>query len=278
MKMNFRKKVICGILLVVTLGITALTAWQWNNISAALSAVRFSQEELEEKLTENDQTIKDAIDKAPEVSIREVTEEERAALRDGTLTQEELVQSLLQKTESEPKPQPEQPPKPQTDPQPKPEQKPQPQAPEQSTQQPPADPATSTQPQPEPQPEPEPQPSESEQRVNALVAEVLVLREEFLIKLDNLQAEAIAAYKAIPSEQRDTKTLMNFASGYMSKGLDMEKQCDARIESIVVELEDTLRKNGGDLSLAQTVYDTYMQEKSLKKAWYMAELKKVGIG
>ena len=264
MKMSFRKKIICSALLVVILGITGLTVWQWNNISAALNAVRFSQEELEEKLAENDQTIKDAIDKAPEVSIREVTEEERSALRDGTLTQEELVQSLVQKPESEPKPKPkpEQPSKPQTEPQPKLEQKPEPE------------------PEPEPQPEPEAEskPSEFEQQVNALVAEVLVLREEFLIKLDNLQAAAIADYRAIPANRRDAKTLMSFASGYMSKGLDMEKQCDARIEAIVVELEEILRKNNGDLSLAQTVYDTYVQEKSLKKAWYMAELKKVGIG
>lgn len=269
--MSFRKKIICSALLVVIFGITGLTVWQWNNISAALSAMRFSQEELEEKLAENDQTIKDAIDKAPEVSIREVTEEERAALRDGTLTQEELVQSLLQKPESETKPQPkpEQPPKPQPEPQPKPEQKTEPE--------PEPKPEPEPEPKPQPEPEPEPQPSEYEQKVNALIAEVLVLREEFLIKLDNLQAAAIADYKAIPADQRDAKTLMSFASGYISKGLDMEKQCDARIEAIVVELEEVLRKNNGDLSLAQTVYDTYVQEKSLKKAWYMAELKKMGM-
>ena len=34
-----------------------------------------------------------------------------------------------------------------------------------------------------------------EKELAALIAEVYVLREEFLIKLDNLQNEAIAAYK-----------------------------------------------------------------------------------
>lgn len=265
--MDRKKKIACVVLGGVLLCATGLTAWQWNNISAAFSAVRFSQEELEEKLAENDQAIKDAMNKVPEVSIREVTEEERAALRDGTLTQEELVQSLLQKPESEPKPQPEQPPKSQTTPQTKPEQKPQPQAPAQSTQ---PDPAVSTQ--------PEPAENEYEQKVNALIAEVFVLREEFLIKLDNLQATAIADYRAIPEDQRGAKALMSLASGYISKGLDMEKQCDARIEAIVVALEEILKENNGDLSIAQTVYDTYVQEKSLKKAWYMAELKKIGVG
>jgi len=273
--MGCKGKIACVVLGGLLLCIGGLTAWQWENIGAALNAVRFSQEELEEKLAENDQTIKDAINKVPEISIREVTEEERAALRDGTLTQEELTQSLIQKPESKPEPKPEQPSKPKTEPQNKPEQKPQPQTPDQSTQQTPPDPAVSVT--PEPEPEPEPQPSEYEQQINALIAEVFVLREEFLIKLDNMQAAAIADYRAIPADQRDTKTLMNLASGYISKGLDLEKQCDARIEAIVVELEEILQKNNGDLSIAQTVYDTYVQEKGLKKAWYMAELKKMGM-
>ena len=271
--MRKQKKIICGILLAAVVGVVTLTAWQWNNINAALSFLRFSQEELEEKLTDNNQIIKDAVESNPSVNIRvEVTEEERAALRDGTLTQEELVQSLLQKPESEP----EQSSKPQT----KPEQTSKPQTPQTKPEQKPAD--TSTAPQPEPavsaQPEPEPEQSEQEKKVNALIAEVLVLREEFLIKLENLKAAAIADYSAIPEEQRSAKALMSLASGYLARGTDLEKQCDARIQTIVLELEAVLKESNGDLSIAQTVYDTYVQEKSLKKAWYMAELKKVGVG
>lgn len=260
--MRKQKKIVCGVFLAVVIGVGALTVWHWNNINAALSFVRFSQEELEEKLEANDQAIKDAVEANPSVNIREVTEEERAALRNGTLTQEELVESLLQKTESKPEPEPEQSQKSEVASQTKPEQKP---------------PETNTTTQ-QPQPEPEQEQSESEKRVNALIAQVFVLREEFLIKLDNLMAQAKADYVALPSEdQRNTKVLMSLASGYLAKGLDMEKQCDARIEAIVVELEEILQENNGDLSIAQTVYDTYVQEKSLKKAWYMAELKKVGV-
>ena len=269
--MSLSKKIACGVLLAVVLGVGALTVWQWNNISAALSFVRFSQEKLEEKLVANDQTIKDAVEANPSVTIREVTEEERAALRDGTLTQEELVQSLLQKPETEPKPEPEQSPKPQTTPQTKPEQMPEEEKPSQSTQQPGQAPAAST------PPEQETQQSEYEQQVNALIAEVLVLREEFLMKLDDLQAAAIADYKALPADQRTTTKLLSFVGGYLAKGLDMEKQCDAEIEAIVLELEQVLRKNGDDITIAETVFDTYLEEKTLKKAWYMAELKKRGM-
>lgn len=256
-QMKRRTKIVCGILLAAIIGIGVLTIWQWNNISAAFSFFRFSQEELEDKLKENDQKIKDAVDAVPDVSIRDITQEEKDALRDGTLTQEELIDSLTKPAEEakpEPKPQPEKP-----QPQEKPEQPPE-QKPEED-------------PKPKPQ---EPKP-DYEKELAALIAEVYVLREEFLIKLDDLQNEAIAAYKAIPSEERTTKTVASLVSGYMSRGLDMEKECDARIETIVLKMETILQKSGGDLSIAQTVYDTYVEEKSLKKAWYMAELSKRGM-
>jgi len=237
-----------------------LATWQWNNISAALSFVRFSQDELEGKLTENDQTIKDVVDEIPNVTIRDVTQEEKDALKEGTLTQEELVQSLIQtnpKQEEKPEKEPESKPAPEAS---KPETKP-----DSQTEQPTAQPEVTT------------QQSDYEKRLNELIAKVYVLREEFLIKLDNTQAAAIADYKAMPAEQRTTKNVASLVSRYLSKGLDMEKECDAQIEQIVVEMETLLKANGGDLNIAQTVYDTYVEEKSLKKAWYMAELKKRGM-
>ena len=41
---------------------------------------------LEEKLVENRQVIRDAVEAAPEIVVREVTEEERQALRDGAMS------------------------------------------------------------------------------------------------------------------------------------------------------------------------------------------------
>ena len=38
-----------------------------------------------------------------------------------------------------------------------------------------------------------------------------------------------------------------------------------------------IRENNGDMSLVDTAIMTYANEKSLKKAWYMAELEKKGL-
>ena len=196
--MRTRKKIVCGVLLAVVLSIGGLAAWQWNNISAAFSFVRFSQEELEEKLVDNDQVIKDAMEANSSVTVRDVTDEERNALKDGTMTPEELAQSLLQKQENTPKPEPEQTSKPQTPSQPKPEKNP-----EQST--------TPQQPEQKPEEPAQPEQSEGEKKINELIAQVLVLREEFLIKLDNLMAQAKADYLALPPESRTSSNVMKMA-------------------------------------------------------------------
>ena len=117
----------------------------------------------------------------------------------------------------------------------------------------------------------------TQQQLAAIIAKVYVLREEFLAKLDQLQVQAIAEYKAIPKEGRTASAIAQLVSGYLVIGNNMEKECDAQIEQIILELEQFLQTNGGDMDIAQTVYDTYVKEKSLKKAWYMAELKKRGM-
>ena len=250
--MSRAKKIIWIVLLVVLAGLAVLGWWQRDNIAAVYRGLVYSQEELEGKLADNDQAVKDAVAAIPEVTVRDVTDEERQALRDGSLTTEELVQSIVG-TEKPPEADPEQ----------KPESKPD--KPDGATQ------------------KPEPKPSEKspeqlayEQKLSEVIAKVYVLREDFMGRLDSLMNQAIAEYKAIPAEERNAR-LASFVSGYLAKGLDMEKDCDAKIEAIIVELETLLQENNGDMSIAQTVYDTYVEEKSLKKAWYMAELKKRGF-
>ena len=88
-------KLLLAAVLVLALVLAGLAWRQQENLKAVRDALRYSQEELEQQLADNQQTIRDAVDAAPEVSVREVTDEERQALRDGTVTREELIESLL---------------------------------------------------------------------------------------------------------------------------------------------------------------------------------------
>lgn len=248
------KKILCIILALILLCIGGITIWQWDNITALINGLRYTSEELEDKLAQNDQAIKDAVAALPGVSFGEMTDEERQALRDGKISPDQLVESMTGGEKSEQS-------KPPTD----------------TPKQPEGEQTSKPKPQPEQPSDKPPEQTAYEKQLSAVIARVYVLREEFLGKLDSLMSQALAEYRAMTPEQRTASNLTAFVSNYLSVGLDMEKQCDARIEEIIIELETLLQENNGDMSIAQTVYDTYVEEKSLKKAWYMAELKKRGF-
>lgn len=238
-------KVICGSVLTLVILMGGLAIWQWDNIEAGLHFLQFSKEELEQQITDNDQAIRDAMNKAEDVVVRDLTEEEKQALRDGTVSKEELAGQLVQV------------------------QKPAPQPDDQKSE--------------EEKAEEEQKRLEEEkklayqQKLSELIAEVYVLREEYLIALDNMRSEAIADYKAIPSSGRTKAVITNLVSAYLARATNMEKECDKKMDAIVSEMAKLIKDNDGDMTTVDTVIKTYAEEKKLKKAWYMAELQEKGF-
>jgi len=243
--MNRINRILCSVFALLFLGTAGAIWWQWDNLKALKQAVQYSSGELEQQLQENQQLIQDAVNAAPDVVIRDVTEEEREALKDGTITQEELADRLVGTQVPQVRPET----------------------------QTPAPPAADT-----PQPEEEPVPEEDYQtRLSSIIAEVYVLREQYTIELDNMYAAAKEEYKAMPKSQRTTEKLSKWAGGYVSRANKLEKACDASMDDIVERMETLICENDGDLSLVDTVVYTYAQEKSLKKAFYMSKLEEKGL-
>ena len=259
--------------LAVPVLLVAGLAWQQrDNLKALGDALRFTPEELEQQMAENQQRIRDAVDAAPDVAVRDVTEEERQALRDGSLSQEELVERLLEDGQTDEPGE--------------------------------ALPASGGE-----QAVPETGPADSgggsagsgtggqtgngqsgqtagqesaadsgyQRELSALVAKVLVLREQYTMALETMYDEARAEYHALPEDQRSKSDLMALARSYISRASDLEKECDGQMDEIVSAMEALLRENGGDMSLVDTVVYTYANEKSLKKSWYLSELERRGL-
>lgn len=252
-----KRYIVLAVLLVLLIALAGLLFWQKENVKALLDYASYSKEELEDQLQQNDQTIKDAVSAVPEVTIRDVTEEEREALKDGSLTQQELIDRLLGKEE------------PATD-------QPAEQSPEPS-ESPAQEGADTSGTAPEQTPEPVPEQSDYEKSLSELVARVYVLREEYLIELDALLDEAKTLYKSTPKEQRTGSWLTSTVSSYLAKGTALEKNCDRRMDAIVKEMEALIKENNGDESLIDKVIETYANEKRLKKAWYMSKLEERGL-
>ena len=242
-------KLLLAAVLVLALVLAGLAWRQQENLKAVRDALRYSGEELEQQLADNQQTIRDAVDDAPEVSVREVTDEERQALRDGTVTREELIESLLNTEGAEAVSEP---PVPYT-------------VPEQ-----PAETA-------EPAELPKPAEQAYQRELSALIAKIYVLREEYTMALDDMYNAAKADYKALPKEKRTKRDLINLAGSYLDRANALEAQCDSQMDEIVTVMESLIRANGGDMTLVDRVVDAYANEKSLKKAWYMSQLEKKGL-
>lgn len=248
----------------VLAAVAAVAVWQRNNIAAVLTFLSAgSQEEIEQRLQQNQQTITDAVEKNPEIVVRDVTEEEKQALRDGTLTQEELAGRLVGEQTAQPQ---EEPPEQETPKQEQPEAEPG--APDEQTEQPAAEPGAQDGQKVE---------SAYQEQVSAVVAKAYVLREKFTIALDSMKDEAAAEYRAIPEAERTSGRLTEFAKKYVARATALEKQCDAEMDTIVEELTALVTANNGELSIVDTMIETYAREKSLKKAWYLAELKERGL-
>lgn len=259
--MKRRTKIGLGVLGCLAVAVGGLVWWQWNTVEAVVQASQYTSEEIEEKQKENKQKVQSVVDANPSITVRDLTEEEKQALREGTMSQEELAEKLLQAVNPQPITEP---------------------ATEQNQEQSP--PATVQSPQPQTPAPVETPPAEEppavveqaqwEKDLSALIARVYVLREEYTIALDDMQAAAKEEYHGL--KNRTKKALVKFAQRYVTEALALEKTCDRQMDEIVSEMERIISENGGDMTLVDTVVETYASEKSLKKAWYMAELEKRG--
>ena len=102
--------------------------------------------------------------------------------------------------------------------------------------------------------------------VEDVISEIYLLRAEFLNKIDLMIADGTAEVEATPKEKRTLTFKIELMNRYMDRGNALEKECDARMELLLVELETALRQSGGDLSLIDEIRALSAQEKKLYKA------------
>lgn len=242
---------ICIGLLATLMLVSGGVAWCFRDeIKAFMISRQYSTADLEQKLTENVQVIDDTVNASPDITVRVPTEEERQALKDGSLAQEDLIDRLIHPEE----PAPDEPETPNV-----PDSTSQENAPAEQ----PAGPTSAKR--------------DYQQRLSGLVAQVYVLREKYLNELDAMEQAARADYNALTKAQRTKQKIAALVSDYLSRGVDLEKTCDDQMDEIVAEMRALIQENSGDMSLIDTVIYSYANEKSIKKAWYMSRLEEKGL-
>ena len=108
----------------------------------------------------------------------------------------------------------------------------------------------------------------SSQKASECVARMYVLKSNFESSLGALYEQAKQDYISVPNSQRSARKTEVVKKVY-SQAVALEKECDAQVNIVLAELEDILKKSGEDLSLVDKIRQSYSEEKSLKKAYYM---------
>ena len=122
------------------------------------------------------------------------------------------------------------------------------------------------------QPEQPPQAdhAQEEAEIRELIATMYVLRATYVGKLEAVVQSAIDEYTA---GEHTSENRTRVVRGKLDELIAMEKACDGEVAAVVSRLRELLKATGQDDSLARQVEETYKEEKSLKKAYYLNEFR-----
>jgi hypothetical protein len=235
-----RTKIFLCILGVFAAGIVAVFLWQRNNLAALYMGLRYSTEELESRLAAQESAIEQAVGKLPGSRFQPLTKEQEEQLRRGEMSQEEAVMIMTGKT------------------------------------------GTAGAPEPAGNADAEKQDrhvkageqgdgeaDDKAAQIDALVAQIFLLRSTMLSKLEALMNAATEEYKNTPAEEREKQKKQIYLK-YYGQASALESECDTAIDNILKQLQPLLKETGSDLTLINDIKNAYLSEKSVKKAYYMS--------
>lgn len=232
-------KILAVILIIIVCSAGFIVYSQWDNIQAVAYYTKYSNDEISTMITENDQKVSKAVEKLPDITIHELTADEKEALKTGALSQEDTVNIILGKSvlvkegenytvvanETS----------------------------DNSVEENSTDEIEA-----------------AKQRVAENIAQIYVYKEQYSNELDSILKSAMEEYKSLPSGERNSKSKEDIAFKYLDVALNLEKECDANMEAIIKEISSDLKIYGGDKSVVDDIKEVYENEKSLKKAYYLS--------
>jgi len=103
-----------------------------------------------------------------------------------------------------------------------------------------------------------------------IIAELYVLRAHFANQLEGLRQSAIVEFSGLTEGQKTESKKIEIGMNYLSRAGALEAECDALMDNLITRLRNELENSGGDTSIINDILSSYVQEKSLTKAYYMS--------
>ena len=102
-------------------------------------------------------------------------------------------------------------------------------------------------------------------RIEEIIAEIYLLRAEYLNEIDKTIAEAKKEYIALPKEKHTLQGKMQFVTNTLvPRGNSLEAECDAKINKLLDELKGILNELGESTSIIDEIKKVYQEQKDLK--------------
>ncbi len=225
-------KIVLAVIAVLA-AVAAVAAYtQRDYIKAYLTARSLSKEEVQNLQEEADDGQDEALRKLG-IPFEPISEQDKQAIRGGELTEEEMLARLFElQAQADRK-----------------------QSGDEKAAQQPGQEAQS-----------------GDTRLEELITHVYYLREVYSAQLDGLYEQAIEKYKALPEQERTTKEKIKIALSLNGRARALESECDAEIESTLLQLKQTLTDTGGDLSAVDDIRSAYEAQKEARRAYYLSLL------
>lgn len=232
-KKRIALRIVLIVFLVLILGIGGVAYWQRNTIQAVINSRKYSSEELQVRLDEQETALLQKIsEEHPEVQVTPLSEEDTKRLQDGEITAEEAVALITGTVAEEPTV---------------------------------SDSGhTASAPADTPQAEEE-APKQEVSNLQNLLAQIYVLEADFNGQLNSLIAQAKQDY--INDKGKTGKYAI--AKRYIGTVGRLEGQCDSQMETLLSQIKTELEQIGGDTALVGEIRSAYANKKSAKKAELM---------
>lgn len=249
-----KKIIIFSIVGVLIVSLVALAVWQRDNIVSIINSVRYSEAQLSKKIEHNNEKLQEIVDNTEYINIRGgLTPEEEQALSSGEITVEDAINLVRGSTSLE-------------------------QIRANTAEDASAETSTAKTDAQTSLDEKSAENSNNQSgeqknetdvmtdEVSAIVAELYVVKSDFVSRLNNMGSQAYSEYVASGS---DRSQLNSIIEKYISAAGSLESECDQKVASLLTRLEAALKKGGGDLSLVSEIRQYYYNEKALTKSYYL---------
>lgn len=231
-------KVFLGLVLVLGAAVVGVAAWQRENIKAFVDSRNYTQEEIEDKITESKRKVQQSLEAYDLPVMRDFTFEEEEMIRKGEMTVEEAMQNIISVPQEE-----------------------QSASPENAANGSNADGSENGASQNVP----------AQRTASTILAgyvtQLYEMKGYYLSQLGGVESEMRAVYA---ESGKDKSKIPSIISSYMPRVASMESECDGRVNALISDLKGELSEIGADTSIANEIYDAYINEKALKKAYYLS--------